>query len=158
MVNWDYSSPSITNAIFWNNQDTSSNGTAQASVANDNDSTPAFRYSLIQGCNPDGTWNTACGTDGTDNLPDEDPLFVAMPDPADAPSTGGDLRLRPNSPAIDTGNNAALHASITTDLAGRPRIQNGRIDLGAFEVNWLSVAVTAVAHGRITAPTSSPVG
>jgi hypothetical protein len=56
---------------------------------------------------------------------DADPLFV------DAPN--GDLRLLQGSTAIDTGNNAAVPAGITTDLAGNPRILNGTVDLGAYE-------------------------
>ncbi len=57
---------------------------------------------------------------------DEDPLFV-----------GGDpfsYELTPESPCIDAGtpDTTGLHLP-ATDLAGNPRIFNGRIDIGAYE-------------------------
>jgi len=67
---------------------------------------------------------SCAGAAGTDGNISADPLFV------DAP--GGNYHLRPGSPSIDAGNNAApdLPAS---DLAGHPRIVNGQIDQGAYE-------------------------
>ncbi len=44
---------------------------------------------------------------------------------------GGNLRLQPNSPGINTGNNAYVQGS--TDRDGRPRIVDGTVDLGAYE-------------------------
>jgi len=57
---------------------------------------------------------------------DEDPLFV-----------GGDpfsYELTPHSPCINAGtpDTTGLHLP-ATDLAGNPRIFNGRIDIGAYE-------------------------
>lgn len=54
---------------------------------------------------------------------DGDPLFLG----------GDDLRLSPDSPCIDAGNNAAVPSEITTDLDNRPRIINGIVDMSAFE-------------------------
>jgi hypothetical protein len=45
----------------------------------------------------------------------------------------GDLRLLFCSPALNTGNNAALPAGITNDLAGFQRIALTTIDMGAYE-------------------------
>ncbi|MDP6546339.1 MAG: choice-of-anchor Q domain-containing protein [Phycisphaerae bacterium] len=53
------------------------------------------------------------------------PLFV---DPA-----GGDYRLLPGSPCINGGDNSAIPADLTTDIAGDPRIIGGIVDVGAYE-------------------------
>ena len=60
--------------------------------------------------------------DGAGNLTNA-PLFLNQ--------TGGNLRLQSNSPCINAGNNAYVVG--TTDLDGRPRIQNGVVDIGAYE-------------------------
>ncbi len=68
---------------------------------------------------------------------DADPLFV---DPA-----AGDFRLQTGSPAIDAGRNDLADATVVTDLAGNPRLQDDPtvadtglgdaplIDLGVYE-------------------------
>ncbi len=52
-----------------------------------------------------------------------DPLFVN--------AGTGDVRLSAGSPAIDSGNNAAI--TTVTDLGGNPRIVGARVDIGAYE-------------------------
>jgi len=76
--------------------------------------------SLAVAVNNNGTLNWGDG-----NI-DEDPLFV-----------GGDpfsYELSAGSPCIDSGtpDTTGLHLP-ATDLAGNPRIYNGRIDIGAYE-------------------------
>jgi hypothetical protein len=54
-----------------------------------------------------------------------DPLFV------DAGS--GNYRLQSVSPCVDAGSDALVPAGVTTDLDGSARIQNGTVDMGAYE-------------------------
>ncbi|MCP3905269.1 MAG: hypothetical protein GY715_16710 [Planctomycetes bacterium] len=44
-----------------------------------------------------------------------------------------DVHLSVGSPAIDVGDNGSLPAGVTTDLDGNDRIQNGIVDMGAYE-------------------------
>ena len=62
-------------------------------------------------------------------------MDAADPDgPDDTFGTADDgLRLLVGSPAIDAGDDAAVPAALTTDLAGAPRIQGDAVDLGAYE-------------------------
>jgi len=60
----------------------------------------------------------------------------------------GDLRLQLGSPAIDAGDNSAVPAGITTDLARLPRFMDISgvpdtgsgtppiVDMGAYEAQW----------------------
>ena len=116
------SSPAIRNTIIWQN-----NGGSLVNF----DSTPTISYSLIQGCNPGGSWQSGCGVNGGNNRSDANPLFVAAPNPANAPSPLGNVRLQASSPAIGVGNNS--FNSETADLVGNQRIIGGTIDLGAYE-------------------------
>ena len=71
---------------------------------------------------------TPLPTDGVGNI-DADPLLLSL--------TGGDVRLSPGSPCIDTGTN--LSAFMRTDLFGIPRPLDGNgdgvaaFDMGAYE-------------------------
>jgi hypothetical protein len=79
-----------------------------------------------------------------------DPLFGPLQDNGGPTKTHA---LLPGSPAIDAGNNA-----YATDFdqrgPGFPRIVNGTIDIGAFEVQ----AATKVTHYSINAPASAVAG
>jgi hypothetical protein len=56
-----------------------------------------------------------------------DPLFTN--------AASGNFALQPGSPAIDHGDPAGLAAGeSTTDILGAPRISNGRLDIGAVEL------------------------
>ena len=124
MFNTNTSVPTLSNSIFWNNQDGTGAGTASATIHNDDlGSVPAINYSLVQGL-------SSMAYTGDNNL-DRNPWFTAPEDPSAAPSTGGDYTLSLFSPAIDAGDNAAN--STLTDLAGNSRIINVIIDMGAYE-------------------------
>jgi hypothetical protein len=112
------SNPTLTNCIVWGNS------SPDRSIVNNVDSTATIRNSLVQGSGGSQKWDTRFGVDGGNNI-DDDPAFV-NPDK-------GDLHLQRGSPAIDSGDNAAIPADVTTDLDGKPRICNGRVDMGAYE-------------------------
>ena len=57
------------------------------------------------------------------------------------------------SPAIDAGNNSLIPAGVTTDQRGAPRIFNGTVDIGAYE---LQVPLVASFVVDITADFSDP--
>ncbi|MDX2133536.1 MAG: choice-of-anchor Q domain-containing protein [Saprospiraceae bacterium] len=98
----------ITNCILWGN------GTE---IVNANNSTPTVSYSIIQG----GYSPCANCPNGDGNA---DPLFVSAVD----------LRLQAGSPALNAGNNGAIPTGVSTDITGFiPRIQDGIVDLGAYE-------------------------
>jgi len=75
--------------------------------------------------------NVQGGWPGTGNI-NADPLFA---DPFD-----GNYHLRPHSPCINAGDNAAVPPSVTTDLDGRPRIIGRAVDMGAYEFNHRPIA------------------
>ncbi len=82
------------------------------------DEAAVIRYSCISPLRP-----------GTGNI-DEAPCFVD--------ALNGDFRLRNDSPCIDGGNNGYVVG--LTDLLGNPRIQNGTVDIGAYEFDGPYVA------------------
>lgn len=90
-------------------------------------------YSNIQG-----------GYSGTGNI-DADPLFV---DPA-----SGNYRLQPGSPSINTGDPGSTTANVSaTDLAGNPRIDSGRIDMGAYERQTPTGPIVTLKEGNWNDP------
>lgn len=139
----DGSFPSLNNVIIWNNLAGGSASSPSASIFNDKFdlAIPIIQYSLIEhsGSSGDG-WNNALGKDLDNNI-DADPLFVDTPDPVNAPSSEGDVRVLTGSPAINAGTNEPFEPGgaaegITADLDGNPRIQYGAVDMGAYEWSW----------------------
>jgi uncharacterized repeat protein (TIGR01451 family) len=135
----------IQNSILWGNRATSG-----GDQITNNNTTPAITHSDVEGSGGSGAaWDASLGTDGGGNL-DADPLFRIPLDPADAPTQGGDLRLRPGSPAIDAGDNGFLPSWVTTDLDGNPRTVHGIVDLGAYEAGpFVYLHLPVVVKGAI---------
>ncbi|MEP7128879.1 MAG: MopE-related protein, partial [Chitinophagales bacterium] len=102
-------SATISNNIVWGNTDTYS----YSGHGIDGFGTGNVTYTLIQG-----------GYSGTGNI-NADPLFVD--------AVNGDLHVQSCSPAVNTGNNAAIPGGITSDLEGNSRTQQGIVDMGAYE-------------------------
>ncbi|MBK9679013.1 MAG: hypothetical protein IPO69_09125 [Saprospiraceae bacterium] len=115
--------PVFINSIFWNNSATT-NPLFSADFNSYVDSRPMLFNCMLQGPDYDRNTNLVSG-----NKIGVDPLFVKVPSifsPLNA-----DYHLQPNSPAIDMGINDSV--SITIDLDGNPRIQNGTVDIGCYE-------------------------
>lgn len=98
------------------------------------------------------------------NLIGVDPCFVRMPsDGGDgwgdlyqtrdvdesANDDYGDVRLRPDSPAIDVGYDE-LAAALATDLDGNPRTNGFHVDIGAFEYQGASSATLETPSTTVT--------
>jgi hypothetical protein len=95
------------NSIFWGNSPEEIGITGASGASFD------VRY-----CNVEG------GFPGDGNI-DADPIFVQ-------PGTDN-LRLSFGSPCLNAGDNDAVPAGVDTDLDGNPRIQDGVVDMGAYE-------------------------
>ncbi|MCW5924315.1 MAG: PKD domain-containing protein [Saprospiraceae bacterium] len=120
LYNWSGNAV-LTNCILWGN---TSIGDGPVFYVN-NAATVTLRYSLVDATDC-AALNAGNGTGicADSMIYNQYPLFVD--------TANGDLRLSPTSPAIDKGDNNAVVA--VTDLKGNPRIFNGRVDLGAYEL------------------------
>jgi hypothetical protein len=101
----DDSFPTVINTILWMDSPQEIYLHAGGSVA--------VTYCCVRG-----------GWTGAGNI-NADPLFV---DAAEA-----DYHLQVGSPCVDTGNNSAIGPSLVVDLEQNPRIENGIVDMGAYE-------------------------
>ncbi len=86
-------------------------------------------YSNIDGGSSEPYFGTGCI--------DADPVFFNASNP---PGTDGvyatlddGLHLTAGSPSMNKGSNAAVPATLTTDIVGQTRIQGGTVDMGAYE-------------------------
>ncbi len=72
---------------------------------------------------------------GFDAATDADPLFIAPEPAASAPTSIGNYRIQKCSPALNGGNNTHLSGSDISDLDFTQRVQQIRVDMGAYELN-----------------------
>jgi len=124
---------SMNNIIVWDNEALYGQGMYFIRAGGDG-TTPPVNYSNIQG-----------GWPGVGNI-DTDPCFVqpgiwdtngTPEDVNDVILLQGDYHLLPASLCIDTGDPCYVPATNETDLDGSPRIANGRIDMGAYESDYI---------------------
>lgn len=148
----DNSNPTLHNSILWGN----SAGRDGDQLYNTWNSAPTIAYSNIQGSGGSGTgWDGTLGVDGGGNI-DADPRFTDL--------AAGNVRLEPDSPAIDAGNNAAVPPDVSTDLDGNPRfvdipfIPNSGsgtppiVDMGAYEASFADVSLSKTIFPPFIAP------
>jgi len=126
MYTTSLSFPIVINCVFWGNSDAFGTG----EPAQLDGGFPVVSFTCIQGLDT---------LAGNGNIAD-DPLFVAADGDDRTPGTEDDnLRLQPESPVVDLGDDAALPEEITTDLDGNDRIVDGTsdgraaVDMGAYE-------------------------
>ncbi len=129
-IYYDESMVTITNCILWENSPTEISEGPRADGA--------VRYSDVQGSWP-----------GEGNI-DADPCFVEPGywDANDTPDdvnddfwVEGDYYLLPYSLCIDTGDPNYVAEPNETDIDGNPRVIGGRIDMGAYESNYIQAAM-----------------
>jgi hypothetical protein len=132
-----FSSATITNSILWGN---SADTGSQVDLAGDLN----VSYSDVEdGEDEVHQWQPGTTLNwGPGNI-DTDPFFADADGNDNVVGTEDDnLRLSPNSPCIDAGENAAVPVEVWTDLDGHPRIIDGDcndthiVDMGAYEFNY----------------------
>jgi len=106
-------SANLSNSILWGNVD-SAGLNESSQVFDDGTGVISANNSCIQGL----TGNLG----GASNI-GSNPLFSDL-----------DGRLSSGSPCKDAGDNSAVPSEIITDLDGNPRIVNGTVDIGAYEI------------------------
>jgi parallel beta-helix repeat protein len=137
----------LTNCIFWGNTKNSDPTVPGADIENliSAFSGTGINYSILQLTNNTTNYPVATSSglrSGNGMKFAVDPLFVNANDPDGADnvlSTADDgLALQNNSPAVEEGSNVGITA--TADITGAPRIQNPRIDMGAYENQYIPPA------------------
>jgi hypothetical protein len=140
LVNARSCSSTLSNCILWAN----TGNAAVLESAQLGGEGIAVSHSCIQG------WSGKLGGAGNLGL---DPLFVDPNGPDGKIGTpDDDFRLGLSSPCRDAGENSVipidqydldgdgdLNEPMPFDIGGRPRIQNGRVDIGAYESDSLSL-------------------
>lgn len=114
IYNSSSSNPSLRNCILWAN--------GRQEIFNYDSSIATVVDGIVQG-----------GYGGGTNVLDVNPDFIS---PVSGPSPAtGNLRVQPDSPAINAGNNDVTNPALpATDLDGAPRVLGARVDLGAYEL------------------------
>lgn len=104
----------VSNCVFWNNHDSSGETETSQIYSPEGEGNPLVSYTLMQGLDLYAA--------GTGNI-GQNPLFVS----------DNNLRLQADSPAINAGDPGTVLEAGETDLDGKARVLQGRIDMGTYE-------------------------
>lgn len=124
----------ITNSLIWGDgapfsRSTLFFNTVQASYSNIRGGFPGAGNIDVEPRVVRAPWTGADGAFAPIRYGNDDPPSSPFMDGDDY----GDLRLRPDSPLLNAGSNAAVPGGMAVDLDGRPRIQGGTVAIGAYE-------------------------
>jgi hypothetical protein len=142
-----FAAPQLRNCIVWANRGGGATTIAAQQLRNisvfnpllNTDPSPNVGFCLVEGANSAADFadaNLTTWSSGNLNGSTSQPVFINSPAASAAPNSTANLRLRAASAASNTGSNAAT--TDLSDLAARPRIQGGTVDLGAFEGTYVS--------------------
>ena len=115
----------VTNTIVWGN-----GGTSEVATSAGETGTVTISYSAVNGWSGVGTGNITSGYTAAQIFTDPNTGADSDTGTNYNPASYDWTLLVPGSPAIDVGSNSGAPAQ---DLAGNTRIQNGTIDMGAYE-------------------------
>ncbi|HPS40051.1 MAG TPA: DUF1573 domain-containing protein, partial [Candidatus Cloacimonadota bacterium] len=149
-------SPSVTNTILWGNVQGNPEVPNQIYLFGDA-ADPEITFSDVQGgYSAFGSGGEASYTGTYLDNQDQDPLFTDTPEGAGHYFEIGQasLNLSDESPAIDAGDPGTDFALFPLDIACNPRLDNARVDLGAWEaVHFVGARIVAnpaaVDYGRV---------
>ena len=134
IYNYNSSNVTVTNSIIWGNTSYIS-GREGIINSTTTSATSTVSYSNVQNF-----------SGGTGNITVE-PQFVNATDPDGADNLWGTaddgLLLVNTSPVVDKGNNTPV-SGIATDITGSTRIQNGTVNMGAYEMVKVGQAITGL--------------
>ncbi len=152
--------PSLYNNIIWGN--TAINGGSQVYLDIEG-SDPNFYYCDVQGGSAAFDVNNTTYTGKYQNNINTNPLFVAPSDSIGNKQLGGlfNWSLQSNSPCIDKGNpfdTSQVFKYPETDIAGNPRVNVCRIDMGAYEYQNGISFVTSLNISQAISCNGSAVG
>ncbi len=127
----------IYNSIFWNNYKT---GNAIGTIGGiDYAKSSSAGKSVIANSSMQSA-QTVFGTNDTLrglNLFATNPLFVDTTLTGSPSTVNVGLKLKANSPCINSGDNSLLPPNDTTDIAGATRIKEMIVDMGAYESSYI---------------------
>ena len=124
------------NNVVWGNM---SSGTAEAQNVH-----YISRYDKSAG---QRSYNAIIGQKGDDSA--ETSIQLTADDPGFADAEHGDFSLLYTSALLNFGNNDK--ATVAKDLAGNNRIAGTTVDLGAYELPYVTLTIAAFEHATLTA-------